>query len=344
MELTLGELARLVGGGLEGPADRVVSGLQGIEAAGPHEVAFLADSRYAVHLEKCRAGVVLVGLEQKTPAHLAVIRVESPYLAYAKLLTQATSRPFEPLGVHPQALVDPSAKLGSQVSVHALATVGPEVTLGERVEIHPGVHLGRGVTVGDDTVLHPNVVVYPGCSIGQRCIIHAGSVIGADGYAFLPDGEKHFKIPQVGTVQIDDEVELGALNTVDRAANGRTWIQRGVKTDNLVHVAHNCEIGEYTLLVAQVGISGSTKVGRRVVMGGQVGVGGHVNIGDGVMIAGKSGVAQDIEAGEVMGGYPAIPQRLWLRVQRLVRRLPELVQRVRELEKKVAGLSEPEQK
>ena len=335
MEFSLGQVAQMVGGDLEGPAGRTVSGIQGIEQAGPKDLTFLANPKYAPALESCQAGVVLVGRSQKTPPGLAVIRVDNPYLAYAQLLSEATRRPYQPLGVHPRAVVDPSAELGPECSVHALAVIGPEVKLGARVVVHSGAVLGQGVSVGEDTVIHPNVVVYDGCAIGQRCIIHGGTVIGADGYGFVFDGERHFKIPQIGTVRIDDEVELGAGNTVDRSSNGVTWIQSGVKTDDQVHIAHSCVIGENCLLVAQVGISGSTKLGKGVVLGGKVGVAGHLTIGDGVQVGGGSGVAQNLEPGEIVSGYPVMPHRLWLRTRGLVKKLPELFKRVKQLEQRL---------
>ncbi len=337
MKVTLAQLAALVGGSLEGPPEREVSGIKGIEEAGPQDVAFLANPRYAKALPRCKAGVVLVGRDQKVPQGLAVIRVDDPYLAYAKALTAATRKPYQPGGVHPRAFVDPSAQVGREVTVHPLAYVGPGAKLGDRVVLHSGVHLGEGVEVGDDTVLHPNVTVYHGCKIGKRCIIHGGTVIGADGYGFVPEGEGYFKIPQVGIVQIDDDVEIGALCTIDRAAMGRTWIQRGVKTDNMVHVAHNCVIGEDSLLVAQVGISGSTKLGRHVVLGGQAGVAGHIEIGDNVQAAGGTGIIKSVPPGEVLAGVPAMPHRLWLRTSGLIRRLPELFKRLQALEKRLAG-------
>lgn len=336
MEVTLAEVAALVQGRLEGPADRTVSGLQGLSEAGPHEVSFLANPRYAKLLPQCQAGVVLVAEGQETPENLAVIRVADPYLAYARLLAKFVERPYEPLGVSPQAVVHPSARLGAEVSIHPLAHVGPDAQVGDRVVLHPGVSLGAGVQVGDDSVLHANVSVYHGCRIGKRCIIHAGTVIGSDGFGFAPDGDKYFKIPQVGIVQIDDDVELGALNAVDRAATGVTWIQSGVKTDNLVQIAHNCVIGQDTLLVSQVGISGSTRLGRHVVLGGQVGVAGHITLGDRVQVAAKSGIAQSVDAGEVVSGIPAMPHRLWLRTRGLIRKLPELFQRVKKLERQLA--------
>jgi UDP-3-O-[3-hydroxymyristoyl] glucosamine N-acyltransferase len=332
VKISLGQLALLLGGALEGPAEREVSGIKGLEQAGPEDLSFLANPKYAPLLETCRAGVVLVSRGQKVPEGLAVIRVDNPYLAYAQVLTRATAKPYQPLGVHPKAVVEPDAVLGADCSIHALAYVGAGAKLGDRVVVHPGAYLGPGVTVGSDTVIHANAAVYHDCSIGSRCVIHGGVIIGADGYGFVFDGERHFKIPQIGIVQIDDDVELGAGTTIDRAANGRTWIQRGVKTDDQVHIAHGCVIGENCLLVAQVGISGSSTLGKGVVLGGKVGVAGHITIGDGAMVGGGSGVAQSVEAGDMVSGYPVMPHRLWLRTRGLVKRLPEIFSRVKALE------------
>lgn len=334
--LSLGQLAGLLGGGLEGPADRVVSGLKGLDQAGPDDVAFLANPKYAKYLEGCRAGVVLVGRDQPTPPDLAVIRVDDPYLAFAKLLTEVSKRPYVPGGVHPRAVVEPGAVLGRDVTIHALAYVGPGAVIGDRVVLHSGVHVGQGASVGSDTVLNPNVTLYHGCKVGQRCIIHAGTVIGSDGFGFAPDGEGYFKIPQIGIVEIADDVELGALNAVDRAVMGRTYIGSRVKTDNLVQIAHNVEIGEDTLLVSQVGISGSTKLGRKVILGGQVGLVGHITLGDGAQVGAQAGVTKSVPPGEVLLGSPAIGHRLFMRLNALTKKLPQLFERVKRLEKLAA--------
>jgi UDP-3-O-[3-hydroxymyristoyl] glucosamine N-acyltransferase len=334
--LSLGQLAALLGGDLEGPPDRMVTGVKGLEQAGPQDVAFLANPKYARFLEDCRAGVVLVKPDQAVPHGLAVIRVADPYLAYAKLLTEVSRRPYEPGGVHPQAAVDPSASLGEDVTIHALAYVGPGAVIGDRTVLHSGVHVGQDARVGSDTVLHPNVTLYHGCKIGDRCIIHAGTVIGADGFGFAPDGDRYFKIPQIGIVEIDDEVELGALNAVDRAATGRTYIGPRVKTDNLVQIAHNVEIGADSLLVSQVGISGSSKLGRGVVLGGQVGLVGHITLGDRVQVGAQAGVLKSVPADSVVLGSPAIPHRNFLRQLGLIKKLPQLFKRVKDLEKQAA--------
>ena len=338
MQLNLEQLAELTGGRLEGPPERVVNGLKGLEQAGPEDVAFLANPKYAHLLPECKAGVVLVTEEQQVPPEMAVIRLESPYLAYAKLLTAAIQTAYEPLGVHERAVVAQSATLGDEVSIHALAVVGENASLGDRVVIHPGAVIGAGCSIGDDTVIHPNAVVYEGCKIGRRCIIHAGVIIGADGFGFVPDGEGHFKIPQIGIVQIDDDVEIGANSTIDRAATGSTHIKRNVKIDNLVMVAHNCEVADGSILVAQVGIAGSTKLGHHVVVGGQSGINGHIKIAERVQIAGHSGVTSSIdEPGAKYAGTPAGPMRAAVRSMNLTRKLPELYERIKRLEEKLGG-------
>jgi UDP-3-O-[3-hydroxymyristoyl] glucosamine N-acyltransferase len=342
VRITLKKLADLVEGRLDGPADRTVSDVKGIENAGPEDISFLSNPRFARMLPECRAGVVLVKPDQEVPEGLAVIRVEDPQLAFAKILAQATAQPYVSKGVHPQAVVEESAVLGRDVTVSAMAYIGEGAQLGDRTLIHPGVYIGPQVKVGEDTVIHPNVVIYQDCQVGRRCIIHAGTIIGADGFGFVPDGRKYFKIPQVGVVQIDDDVELGALNAIDRAANNKTWIQRGVKTDNMVHIAHNCVIGEDTLLVAQVGISGSCRLGRHVVLGGQVGLGGHITLGDNVMVGAQSGVAKSVDPGGAVTGTPAMPHRLFLKVSTLIKRLPQLFERVAALESRLTNLDRAE--
>jgi UDP-3-O-[3-hydroxymyristoyl] glucosamine N-acyltransferase len=219
-----------------------------------------------------------------------------------------------------------------------MTVIGNHVRIGRRASIYPGVVIGDHVSIGDDVRLYPNVTILERCRLGERVTIHAGTVIGSDGFGFAPDGDIYHKIPHDGIVQIDDDVEIGANNTIDRGTFGKTHIQCGVKTDNLVHIAHNVTVGENTVLVAQVGISGSTSLGRHVVMAGQVGVAGHIHIGDGVMIGGQSGIASDVPAGEIMSGSVAMPHKTWLKVQRIMPRLPELKRQLVDMEKRLQRL------
>lgn len=201
--------------------------------------------------------------------------------------------------------------------------------------IHPHVVFGEGVCIGDDVEVFPNVTILKGCVVGNRVIIHPGSVIGSDGFGFVPDGEQHYKIPQLGIVVIDDDVEIGACNTIDRATFGKTWIKQGVKTDNHIHIAHNVVIGENTLIVAQVGIAGSTTIGKNVILAGQAGIGGHLSIGDRVTVGPQAGVTRSVSEGQVVSGTPEMPHRLWLRVSQIIPRLPELKKKVAVLEKRM---------
>ena len=218
------------------------------------------------------------------------------------------------------------------------AVIQHHVTVGDRVQIHPNAVIGDHVEIGNDVIIYPNVTILDRCKIGNRVIIHAGTVIGSDGYGFESDGDQYHKIPQLGIVQIDDDVEIGANNAIDRAAFDKTWIRSGVKTDNLVHIAHNVVVGENTAIVGQVGISGSTTLGRNVVLAGQAGIGGHITIGDRAIIGSKAGISQSVPDGAVLSGFPGIPHRLWLRVQRAASKLPELFKQVSSLEKRVAKI------
>ncbi|MDR1396530.1 MAG: UDP-3-O-(3-hydroxymyristoyl)glucosamine N-acyltransferase [Desulfarculales bacterium] len=335
MEISLGKLAAFLGGSLEGGSpDYLVSGLKGLEEAGPADISFLANPRYAGLLPATGAGVVLVGKDQAVPEGLAVIKVDNPYLAYAKILTLAAAKPYQATGVHPTAVIEASARLGKDVSIYPFVYIGHNAEIGDRVILHPGVTVGDNAKIGDGSLLYPKVTVYHDCSVGRRCILHAGAVIGADGFGFVP-GESNFKIPQLGIVQIDDEVEIGAGTTVDRATTGKTWIKQGAKIDNQVMIAHNCVVGEHTMIAAQSGISGSSKVGRHVIMGGQVGIGGHVEIGDDVQIGAKSGLISSVAGGARIQGSPPLPVKQYLKTILLVNRLPELFERLKQVEKKL---------
>ncbi len=334
---TIQELALLAGGTVDGDPSREVEGIASLENAGEKEITFLAEMKYLSRLQASRAGSAIVPLS--FPAFpKPVLRVANPYLAYAKVQAFFQQQTHSPRGIDPRAFIAPGVKLGRDLSIYPFVYVGEGSEVADRTVLHPGVYLGESVRVGEDCVLHPNVVVMNRCTIGRRAIIHAGTVIGSDGFGFARDGARYVKIPQVGTVVIEDDVEIGANCAIDRAAMGETRIGRGVKTDNLVQIGHNVTVGENTVLVAQVGIAGSTQVGKGVALGGQVGVVGHIKIGDGAMIGAQAGVAHDVPPGQVFSGTPAFPHREWLRAQALFPRLPEMKKTLAELEKKIKEL------
>ena len=343
MTFRLAELAARVGGEVVGDGELRVEGVAGLEDATPAQVSFFSNRKYRRAFEATRAGAVVVEPEEDAPPGRTMLRVRNAYLAFAKITT-LFHPPREAMPeVAPGAVVDPSARVHPAAQVMPLASVGPGAEIGARTILHPGVQIGEGVRIGEDCLLHPNVVVRERCLLGDRVIVQPGAVIGSDGFgfAFDPEGEgqgpRHYKLPQVGIVVVEDDVEIGACTCVDRAALGVTRIGRGTKIDNLVQIAHNVEIGPLSLLVAQVGISGSTKLGMGVVAAGQAGIVGHLSIGDGVRIAAQSGVVHDVEAGGAVGGSPARPIALWRKsvvsLDHLAEMRKELVRLRRELEK-----------
>jgi UDP-3-O-[3-hydroxymyristoyl] glucosamine N-acyltransferase len=333
----LSELAERLGCELRGDGDVEVGGVAGIEQAGPGDVTFLANPRYAPRLADTRAAAVILAPGHEAP--VPCLFTDQPYLAFTRAVAvlRPPSRPAP--GVHPSAQVDPTAVLGPDVHVGALAVVGPGVRLGARSAIHPHVVLYEGVTVGEDCVLHSGVQVRERCRLGNRVVVQNGAVIGGDGFGFARDGGGRYqKFPQVGIVVIEDDVEIGALSAVDRAALGETRIGRGTKLDNLVQVGHSVAIGEDSVLAGQVGVAGSTRIGSRVTLAGQVGVAGHLKIGDGVVATAQTGIPGSVEEGAVVSGYPAIENRAWLKASAVFAKLPELQRRLRELERKVESL------
>ncbi len=319
MTFRLAELAARVGGEVVGDGELRLEGVAALEDATPVQVSFLANRKYRRAFEQSRAGAVVVEPEEPIPEGRTALRVRNAYLAFAKITT-LFHPPREALPeVAPGAVVHPSASVHPAAQVMPLASVGPGARVGARTILHPGVHVGEGARIGEDCLLDPNVVVREGCVLGDRVIVQAGAIIGSDGFgfAFDPEGEgrgpRHYKLPQVGIVVVEDDVEIGACTCIDRAALGVTRIGRGTKIDNLVQVAHNVEVGPLSLLVAQAGISGSTKLGMGVVVAGQAGIVGHLHIGDGVRIAAQAGVQRDAEPGEQLGGSPARSAALWRR-------------------------------
>ncbi len=339
---TLAELARMCGAEVHGDGSRVVDGPASLVEAGPRHVSFFAHERYRAELEATRAAGVLVprGTEP-TPSGPVLLVCANPSASFTRVVEafQPPETPAVP-GLHPTAIAGAGVELGEGASVGPLCTLGEGSVLGPGVRLVAGVHLGEGVRIGAGSVLQPGVVVYARCTIGARCLVHSGAVLGSDGFGFEPTREGWRKIPQCGTVEIEDEVEIGANVTIDRGRFGATRIGRGTKIDNLVHVAHNVVVGENALLIAQVGIAGSTRIGARAILAGQAGIPGHVTIGAGARIGAQAGVFGDVPPGEDWTGYPARPRRESLRTLAEVQRLPKLVERVRELEERLGRLEE----
>ena len=333
----LSRLAEITGGEIRGSSEGLITGINSLREAGPGEITFLVNPRYAPEVNTTRAAAIIVG-PQAPETSKPVLITANPYLAYARVAAFFAPPADHPRGVSPLARVGDECHLGQDVIVYPFVYIGNRVVLGAGVCLYPGVYLGDEVRIGPGSIIYPNVSILSGTVIGARVIIHSGTVIGSDGYGFARDGERHVKIPQIGTVRIDDDCEIGANNTIDRAALGQTWIQSGVKTDNLVQIAHNVVVGENSLLIAQVGISGSAVIGRNVILAGQAGVAGHITVGDGVMVGGKSGVAQSIPAGQIVSGNPTMPHQTYLRTRMLIQRLPEMQQRLRELEARIRSL------
>lgn len=338
-ERTLGELARLVEGELRGDPEFRVTGVAGLDEAQINQISFVIGPKYVKKAHLSKAGALIVPPKMKDIEKPLIIS-DNPYLAFAKILRVFAPKPHARSGVSNRAHLGANIELGDEVSIHPHVCVGDSAVLGDRVSLHAGVYVGSSVRIGHDTVIYPNVTILDRCIVGNRVIIHSGTVVGSDGFGFVQDGNGQFKIPQVGIVQIDDDVEIGANCTIDRATMGKTWIQRGVKIDNLVQVAHNVVIGENSVIVAQVGISGSTRVGKNVILAGQVGVTGHLEIGDKVRVGAQSGVAKSIPAGQTVSGSPAIPHRDWLKNSQILSRLPELRKKIINLEERLAALEQ----
>jgi UDP-3-O-[3-hydroxymyristoyl] glucosamine N-acyltransferase len=341
MEKMLSELAQLVGGEVIGDGGVKIVGVAPIEEARNGEITFIAHPRYLPKLSKTEASAVIVS-PNVSGASKPLLKVPNPYLAFAKILGIYAHRPYEPRGVDPGAWVSPTAKLGEGVSVYPFVYIGDHAEISSRVILFPGVFVGDNAIIGDDTLIYPNVCIYQGCRIGRRVILHSGVVIGSDGFGFARDGKRSVKIPQVGIVEIGDDVEIGANTTVDRATMGKTVIKRGVKIDNLVQVAHSVTIGEDSIIVAQVGIAGSTKIGSNVILAGQVGVGDHIEIGDNVMVGPQSGVGKDIPPNQVVTGTPPIPHKDYLRAAMTFPKLPEMWRRIGQLEARLRELERRE--
>jgi UDP-3-O-[3-hydroxymyristoyl] glucosamine N-acyltransferase len=339
MEVSLAKLAKLVGGEVVGDLKKKIRGVAPFDDAAGDDITLAGKVSYLKRINTTDAGAVIVPMDFQESSK-SIVRVENPRLAFAKILNLFHPPSKREVGINTNACIGGRFVCGKDVSIGSFVVIRDNVTMGDRVTLHPGVVIGDDVVIGNDVEIHPNVTVLERCRIGNRVTINAGTVIGSEGFGFVPDGEKYYKMPQTGIVQIDDDVEIGACNTIDRATFGKTWIQSGVKTDNLVMIAHNVTVGERTILVSQVGISGSTTIGKHAILAGQAGVLGHLTIGDNVVITAQSGIARSIPDGEVVSGSPEMPHRLWLRVQRILPKLPELKKKLMEVEKRLRKMEE----
>ena len=336
MALKLKQISDQVGGAVIGDDQVMITGIGSLAEACPGQISFFSDPRFRELLKTTRASAILTAASLDAFAGSQVV-VPNPALAYAKV-AGLFAFPLRFVGVSERAFISKTSVIGANASIYPLAYIGEEAVIGDSVTVFPGVFIGDRVRIGNHTVLYPNVTILNDCVIGNEVIIHAGTVIGSDGFGFIRNGSVNVKIPQIGTVQIDDHVEIGANSCIDRAALGKTWIKRGVKTDNLVQIAHNVVIGEGTLLVAQAAIGGSVFIGNQVVIGGQAAVRDHLRVDDRAMIGSQSGVAKSLGSGEIVSGSPAIPHRLWLKTSALIPRLPDFVARLRRIEKKLEDL------
>lgn len=337
--LRLGDLAREIGGELEGPADCEVRGAAPVDKAGPHEITFAAQKRYLDMAKESRAAAVIVGRDAP-PLGVPVIRVANPRLAWLEVLQRFSNPPRVEPGVHETAVIGKGVKLGRNVSIQAHVYIGDGAVIGDHVVLSPGVYIGEESSIGDESFLYPNVTVRERVTIGKRVILHAGCVVGSDGFGYVTVNQRHRKVPHIGTVIIGDDVELGAQVAVDRGTCGATVIGSGTKVDNLVQIAHNVEIGENCLVAGQVGIAGSAHIGERVTLAGQVGVIGHLSVGPDTVVAARAVVASDLPSGSFVSGFPARPHRENMRVIAATQRLPELQRLVSEMERRVRELQE----
>jgi UDP-3-O-[3-hydroxymyristoyl] glucosamine N-acyltransferase len=335
--MKLGELASRLGAELRGNADLEITGVKGIEEAGPTEITFVANPRYAGLARTTRAAAVLVepGFQQIAAATL---RIGNPYLAFSRALAFFYQPPAYPPGIHPTAVIDPTAEIGAGAHIGAYAVVGPRVRLGPHATLLPHVVLYPGVEAGSHFFAHAHAVVRENCILGDHVTLENGAIVGSDGFGFAKNEFGCWeKIPQSGPVRLGSRVDVQANATIDRATVGATEIGNGTKIDNLVQVGHGSRVGENTLLCAQAGLAGSSVVGSNAILAGQAGVAGHCTLGDGVILTAQSGVSHDVPPGKMVSGSPAFDNRVWLRAIALFQRLPELVKRLDRLEKKIAG-------
>ena len=339
LELNLEKIAEQVKGTVIGDKQSLITGINSLDNAEEGDIGFFYDMRYKEQALETKATALIVSevIDGFTGGQ---ILVENPKLAYARLAALFTPPVPSYQGISTQASVEETAVIGKDVSIYPMVYVGKNAVIGDNAILFPGVFIGNNVKVGKSSVLYANVSVMQDCIIGDNVIIHAGCVIGSDGFGYVQSEGENVKVPQLGNVRIDDDVEIGANTTIDRAAQGTTHIKKGVKIDNLVQIAHNVSIGEHGIVVAQAGISGSVGIGKNVIIGGQVGIRDHVTIGDWAQVGSGAGVHKSIAEGEAVLGDPTMPTRLWMETRALIKKLPELNKKVKALEKKLKSLEE----
>lgn len=341
MIVTLDRIGALIGAEIpSGMENLEIAGIASLEDAGPGELSFLANPRYAHYLEHTAAAAVILSKNAAASGDFVALRVDEPYIAFVQVLSLFDTRPHRHVldGTGDKAFIHPDAMLAADVTVGSFAVIGPGVTAGAGTVIGPGCVVLRDAVIGSGCVLYPNVTVMDGSILGDRVVLHAGVVIGSDGFGFAPGTEGYRKIPQIGRVRIGDDVEIGANTTIDRAAFGETIVENGAKIDNLVMLAHNTRVGANTVIAAQVGIAGSSRVGSGVQMGGQAGMAGHLAVGDNASVGAQAGVTRDVPPGEMVSGYPARKHASALRMEAALAGLPDLMKKIREQERRIGEL------
>jgi UDP-3-O-[3-hydroxymyristoyl] glucosamine N-acyltransferase len=333
--MKLSDLAQLTGARIEGEDNVEIHGAAGLDEAREGHITFLANPRYTPRVNTTRASAIFLSEDAQTDRSIAILRAKDPYLAYTRALRIFHPEPeLEPF-IHASAVIDPSARVATRVAIGACSVIGRNVEIADGVCIHPNVTIYDDVIIGKDSIIHSGVAIRERTVVGERVVIFNNAVVGCDGFGYARDEQKRWlKIPQTGRVVLEDDVEIGAGTTIDRASVGESRIGRGTKLDNLVQIGHSCSVGEDSLLCAQVGLAGSSHIGKRVILAGQAGVAGHLTIGDDVVLTAKSATSHDVPAGKVISGIPAFDNRDWLRSVAAFRRLGEIQRTVRELQKR----------
>jgi UDP-3-O-[3-hydroxymyristoyl] glucosamine N-acyltransferase len=344
MQKTLKEIASIIDGEIIGDENIVVTGICGIKEAKEGDLTFIANSRYLPLIGHTKASAIITSREVKT-APKAIIRTENPSLAFAKMVSLlAPNEVRRPRGIHPTAVLGDKVKIGKNVAIEPYVVLEENVEIKDNTIIYAGVYIGHHTKIGKDCIIYPYAVIRERVSIGNRVVIQSGTVIGSDGFGFSTVQGVHHRIPQIGTVIIEDDVEIGANVTIDRARFDKTIIKKGTKVDNLVQIAHNVSIGENSIIVAQSGISGSTNIGKNVTLAGQSGVIGHITIGDNVVVAAQSGVTKSIPSNTCVSGYPAKPHTMAKRIYAFTQNLPDLFKKVKKLEEEIEKLKSADKK